>query len=195
MHIYTDDPLISPVSSDELVDWARLDSDDPMIDGALIAATSAVIAFLKLDLINRTWTLIHEDWPITGTMSCPSISRQTYSPKRRIELPYANLVSITEVLLNGEEETEYRVIKGKPYRIQLDSLGYTTSDSDALEVTYVAGYGVSANDVPAPIKQAILMTATYIISHNGECDAGNAISMSGAKPLLVPYAVRAGITI
>ena len=195
MHLRTDDPLKSPVFASELVSWARLDSDDPMIESALIAATSAVFAFLKQDLTTRTWTATFEDWPTNGTYSYPSISPANYGSRRRIELPYTNLISIDEVRINGELEAEYRIIKGKPYCIQFDNWGYTTDDIDALAITYKAGYGESTADVPEAIRKAIMLAATYIIAHNGECDAGDSLSLSGAKPLLVPYAVKAGITI
>lgn len=195
MHLHTDDPLQSPAFPNELADWAKLDSDDPMIDGALIAATSAVFAFTKQDLTERTWTLTHKDWPIEGTSEYRSVGRQNYYYRDRIELPYTNLISVESVEVNGESYTGYQVIKGKPYMLEFDSIGYTQDDNDALVVTYKAGYGPSTADVPDPVRTAIKMVATHIIMHSGSCDASDAIKLSGAHLLLTPYAVKAGITI
>lgn len=195
MHIVTDDALVSPVSDSELIDYARLDSDDPTVSTVLLSATSIVFAFLKQDLLTRTWTLTYKDWPICGTDTYPSLSRQNYAYKQRIELPYTNLLSVTSVTVNGELFTDYQAIKGKPYSLEFDSIGYANDDGDALVIVYDAGFGALASDVPQPIKNAVLMVATYLHSHNGMCDFGDALSMSGAKQLLTPYAVKAGIVI
>ena len=195
MDIVTDDALVSPVSDSELIDYAKLDSDDQTVSTVLLSATSIVFAFLKQDLLTRTWTLTYKDWPICGTDTYPSLSRQNYAYKQRIELPYTNLLSVTSVTVNGELFTDYEIVKGKPYLLDFDSIGYANDDSDALVVVYDAGFGALASDVPQPIRNAILMTATYLHSHNGMCDFGDALSMSGAKQLLTPYAVKAGIVI
>lgn len=196
MNIETNEPLVSPVFASELVRYARLDSDDPMIDTVLLSATSAVFSFLKQDLTTRTWTLTYKDWPIEGTTStASSISRQNYAYRQRIELPYANLVSVESVTVNGEIVTDYQVIKGKPYMVEFDTIGYTQDDNDALVVTYKAGFGDSTADVPQAIRNAIMMTASYIHAHNGACDYTDALNASGAKQLLIPYAAKAGIVI
>jgi hypothetical protein len=195
MHVYTDDALISPVFASELAEWAKLDSDDPTIDGALSLATSAVFSFTKQDFTERTWTLTHKDWPTLGTAMRYNISPNDYGYCKRIELPYANLISVESVTVNGDAVTDFRTIKGKPCQIELDTIGYTDTDSDALVVVYKAGYGTSTADVPDAVRKAIMLTATYIIAHNGMCQAGEALTMSGAKSMLAPYAVRAGITI
>ena len=86
-NIMTMDALVSPATAQELVDWARLDSDDPKIESSLLVATRLVISFLKLDLLPRTYTLTYEDWPIVGTVSGGILSQQNYALKSRIELP------------------------------------------------------------------------------------------------------------
>lgn len=195
MNIETADPLVSPVFASELANYAKLDSDDPMIETVLLSATSAVFSFLKQDLTARTWTLTHHDWPICGTPYEKSISPQNYKHKMRIELPYTNLVEVDNVLINGEVVTDYEIIKGKPYMLEFDNIGYTTTDSDALVVTYKAGFGTNSADVPQTIRNAIMMAAGYMHAHNGACDYNDALAMSGAKQLLTPYAVKAGLVI
>lgn len=196
-NIMTMDALVSPATAQELVDWARLDSDDPKIESSLLVATRLVISFLKLDLLPRTYTLTYEDWPIVGTVSGGILSQQNYALKSRIELPYANTISITSVTVNGVAlaSTEYRIIKGKPDRIQFDQFGYSTSDNTALEVVYTAGYGATFADVPVPIIQAVVMVAGYVHTHAGGCDMASAVKSSGASELLTPYAAMAGLSL
>lgn len=195
MQLKTNDPIVSPVDSADFINWARLDSDDPTVAPLLISATAIVISFLKQDLINREWTLTHQDWPIAGTAAWPSISRQTYRVKARIDLPYAMLQSVTSVKVNGELSTDYDTIKGKPDQLEFDDYSVSDGDNPALEVVYTAGFGETADDVPDEIKNAIMMVGTYLHSHNGMCDYGDAVKMSGAAALLTPYAVCGGMVL
>lgn len=195
MNIETTDPLESPVFASELVRYARLDSDDPMIETVLLSATSAVFSFLKQDLMTRTWKLTYRDWPSVGAPYYNQIYHRGYSLRHCIELPYTNLVSIDSVLLGGEASTDYLVNSGKPYVLEFDNFYTSNDDENAIEITYKAGFGDSTADVPQPIRNAIMMAAGYIHAHNGACDYNDALTMSGAKQLLTPYAVKAGIVI
>ena len=192
--IVTLDALSAPVSREDLIDWARLDSDDPKIDSCLLIATSQVIAFLRLELLPRAYTLTYEDWPIVGTVTSPSLSRNNYAYKSRIDLDYANLVSITSVKINDVALTtdDYRLIPGKPYQIEFDQISFSNNDTSALEVQYTAGY-TDFSKVPEAIKQGVKMVAAYIHAHSGGCDSGDAVKLSGAAELLRPYAVSAGL--
>jgi hypothetical protein len=194
--IVTLDPLVAPVTDQELIDWARLDSDDPKIGPSLIMGTSLVISFLSLDLLQRAWSLTHDDWPTVGTLSGSKLSRQTYNNNTRVDLLYANLLSITTVKVNNEVQTtdDYRLIPGKPWKIEFQTFSTATAyfkEFPAIEVEYEAGYALAA-DIPEPIKQAVLLTSAYLISNSG-CVVSNAIKDSGASELLRPYAVNAGM--
>ena len=196
INIVTLDPLVTPVTDQELIDWARLDSDDPKIGPSLIMGTSLVISFLSLDLLQRTWTLTHDDWPTVGTVSGSKLSRQTYASNTRIDLLYANLLSVTTVKVNDEVQTtdDYRLIPGKPWQIEFKTFSTATAyykEFPAIEVVYEAGYAL-ASEIPDAIKQAILITSSYLIMNSG-CSTGNAINESGAAELLRPFAVNAGM--
>jgi uncharacterized phiE125 gp8 family phage protein len=194
MHLHTDDVLKSPVFPSELVAFARLDEDDPLIETVLLSATHAVFAFLKQDLLTRTWTLTHRYWPTSGTGFRSSIIKQLYANDCYIDLPYTNLIGIDSVLVCGEASTDYLINPGKPYSIEFNNYS-TSSDQNALVVTYKAGFGDNTADIPQPIRNAIMMAAGYIHAHNGACDYTDALTSSGAKQLLIPYAVKAGIVI
>jgi hypothetical protein len=194
--IVTLDPLVAPLTDQELVDWGRFDSDDPKIGPSLIMGTSLVISFLKLDLLQRSWKLTHEDWPTVGTLSGSKLSKHTYASNTRVSLLYANLLSITTVKVNNEVQTtdDYRLIPGKPWQIEFQTFSTATAyykEFPAIEIEYEAGYAL-ASSIPDPIKQAILITSSYLIMNSG-CASGNAINESGAAELLRPYAVNAGM--
>jgi len=59
--------------------------------------------------------------------------------------------------------------------------------NNAIEITYVAGYGDAA-DVPAAMKRAIKMLASKMYSERGDgCSAEDAYSASGAKSIIELY--------
>lgn len=191
----TTDVLKPPVRGFELSRWARLDSDDPTIETTLVLATSLVVSFLKQDLLTRNWSLKYKEWPTVGTYSSRAISPASACLKSCIELPNANLQAVTSVKVNNVVTTDYTIVAGKPTALQFDTIPTYDSDNYALEVEYTAGYGTSLESVPRPIRDAILMVAAYIAEHRGGCDSGDAISQSGAKMFLIPYAVNGGIAL
>ena len=125
-----------------------------------------------------------------------AISPNTFYFRQIVELPNANLQSITSVKINNVLTTDYIILDGNPSALQFDNIATYNSDNYALEVEYVAGYGVNQSDVPTPIRDAILMTAAYISENRGGCsNGGSALDMSGAKMLLTAYAIRGGIVL
>ena len=196
MYLITTGALVSPVSSKQLSDWARLDEDDPTISATLTIATSLVINYLKLDLINRTWYLKFKDWPSVGTYMRDSLSPNNNYLRLRIELPKANLQSVTSVKINNVLTTDYTILGGNPSLLQFDDIATYDVDNYALEIEYVAGYGANARDVPETIRNGILMVAAYISENRGGCSSGgDPLTMSGAKSLLSAYAIRGGIVL
>lgn len=186
----TSEPIASPVTEQELADWLALpDATDPTLTPILKAATSSVIRWLGLDLLARDWTLTHYYWPTHGTMSTPSLSRQNGYYKREISLPYANLLSATDVALYGDATTDYNVLGDtvvldfNVYRTEVDG----TNENPAIVINYSAGFGATSADIPDDIKTAITMLAAYNYEHRGGCSAGNALTDSGAASMLTSY--------
>lgn len=186
----TIDPIASPVTEQELADWLALpDATDPTLAPILKAATSSVIRWLGLDLLARDWTLTHNYWPTNGTMSSPSLSGQNGYYKREIGLPYANLLSVTDVALYGDLTTDYNVLGDtvvldfNVYRTEVDG----TNENPAIVISYSAGFGETSADIPDDIKTAITMLAAYNYEHRGGCSAGNALTDSGAASMLTSY--------
>jgi uncharacterized phiE125 gp8 family phage protein len=193
----TTDPIVAPVTQQELMDWLVLPLADPTLAQLLTAATGSVIRFLGLDLLERGWTLTHWDWPTSGTAALPTLSRQNGGPLREIVLPYANLLAVSSVEVYGEAVTNFiqraDSIVLEPLDVTLSATG--TNTDPALVVAYSAGYGATNADVPSDIKQAILQLAAFNYEHRGSCDATQALTKSGARELLQPYQSAANLVL
>ena len=152
-------PLVEPVTNDEVKLYARIDgsSEDTLIDSFIQAVREATEKFLGRALINQSITVSLNEWPI--------------SP---IELPRPPLVSITEVRTVGEDLSEsvyssdyyYVQTKKEPGElvIKFDKSDPCNTDRyfGGYEIEFIAGYGATAEDVPQPIKLAIILWAADI---------------------------------
>lgn len=54
---------------------------------------------------------------------------------------------------------------------------------NAIKITYIAGYGANASDVPANIRRALIMMAVHLYTNRGDCD-GDCVTKSGANAYL-----------
>jgi len=171
----TNDPLVSPVTAQELADFLRADISDPLLSPMLTAATESVISFTKRDLIVRAWKLIYWDWPKAGKKLCNEI--------KLLNATSGNETTVSQVLINGEVDTSHTLRNDSIYFEYLS----VTSDPEvkALEIDYTTGYA-NAAAVPQAIKEAIKLIASYLYTNRG-CSAKEALHSSGAAVILAPY--------
>ncbi len=188
MTAQTNDPLQSPVTAQELADWlAPLDSADPLLDPMLLTATDAVIRRLGYDLLARDWTYTLWDWPVLGTPTSPSLSRQASELDRVIGLPYAKIISLDSVTSYGAAVTG-TVARQDDVALPrgVERYAHQTNDDPALVFEYRAGFG-EVDDVPNSIKTAIKQMAGFLYEHRGACSATDAMHKSGAAVMLIPW--------
>lgn len=198
MRAYTNDPLVSPVTNQELADWLYLDDDtDPLLPVMTVTATQAVVDYMQRDLLPRAWILTHEDWPsVSPARRYSDVTFDFTCFKRVIDLPYAGAISVDTVTVYGEETTEYRLLDSLPSKIKFHYRATVTDENEpAIVVNYTAGMGATPADIPQAIKTAILMIAAYMFEHRGQCDAETAIKDTGAATVLQPFRVAAGLVV
>ena len=198
MRAYTNDELISPVTNQELADWLRLDDDtDPLLPVMTVTATQAVIDYLQRDLLPRNWVLVHEDWPtVSPARRYTDITFDFTCFMRVVELPYAGAISVDSVSVYGEATAEYRLLDSLPSKIKFHYQSTIFDDDNpAITVSYTAGMGATADDIPQAIKTAILMTAAFLYEHRGQCTAEDALKDSGAAASINAFRVRAGLVV
>lgn len=169
---WTNDPIISPVTNQELADFLAVEPTDPLLTGLALSATAAVMKFTSVELVRRTWHWQADRYPerqaaYLGLGSTPAVSQWW------ITLPAWPLVSVESVTADDFEfETHSsRLFVHKP--------------EYPLAVEYTAGYETAY--VPDIYKQAIMMLAAYMYEHRGSCDANDAGRLSGAFGILAPY--------
>lgn len=206
-------PSVEPVTAVQLQEHLRADVSilpNAEAEALIQEARQEIEDQSGLALINQSWRLSLDDWPNAqeqwwnGTMQA-SIS-ELYGPRGivgTIDLPRYPVGSITSITVYDEASNATSVtvaavfdidIYQRPARIRLKS-GQTwpvaLRPTNAVEIIYLAGYGTSANAVPAPLKRAIKLMAGYMFAHRGDgCDATEAYEKSGASAIVGKYKVK-----
>ncbi|MFP4538722.1 MAG: head-tail connector protein [Dichotomicrobium sp.] len=154
----TSAPEEKPVSLDEAKQHLRIlrDKEDDLIERLIATATADVEGRAGMTgraLITQSWEARFNCWPETG---------------KALELPYPPLKEVTSVKYldtDGVEQTldasVYEVdtlaVPGE-VRLAMDQSWPDIADRPgAVRVAFDAGYGAGPEDVPEPIRQAILL--------------------------------------
>lgn len=151
-------PTAEPVTLADTKLFLRVDHDDEdtLISTLIAAARLHVEAATSRVLMSQSWRYIRDDWPRGGIL----------------DLPLSPLQSVDEVIvldLDGNPETiaptDYLTdIAGSPTRIAFRG-GYRPPHPgqmiNGIEIDVTAGYGDTPEDVPAPIRAAILQLVSH----------------------------------
>lgn len=145
------EPSIEPLTADDVRNHSRIDDTigDAELEAYIKAARYYVEGVLNRQLISATYKLYLDAFP------------------GEIELPMPPLQSITSIEYIDTDGTEQTVTStvyqvdtnSEPGRVKLDYLKTWPSirggDYDSVTVTFVAGYGDAATDIPSNILQAM----------------------------------------
>ena len=184
--VLTSGPAIEPVTLAEAKAHLRVDgsAEDTLIGSLIITSRLYIEAALGLALITQSWSSFLDAWP----------------PGNQLALPLRPVQSIAAVKLYAADESVATVsadtyqLDGAAVPARLVRRGNLTwpkpsRAANGIEIAFVAGYGDAAADVPAPIRQAILLLVAHWHEHRepvaiGETDAS---APSMVSDLLQPY--------
>jgi hypothetical protein len=179
--VRTVDPTVEPVSVSEAKQHCRVieDADDDYITGLITAARIHAERQTNRAFLQQTWRMSldrfpgYQPWNL-GSPFAPVVGRQfstEYVCGRYMQppllLPRPKLIAVASleyIDINGELQTmdpgDY-VVGGDSEPAMLFPLPFTWWPAttwgrpDAVQVTYTAGYGSTADDVPENVKLAI----------------------------------------
>lgn len=180
-------PSIMPVTLAEAKAHCRIDhsDNDSMITSLIDAAVSYLDGYtgiLGRCLIEQTWELYYDTFPCGD-----------------LRIPLGKLISITSVEYVDPTTLLYVTWASANYEVDTYSLdgwvipvdGWPTpaDTSNAIRVTFKAGYGDEAGDVPAAIRQAILMMIGHWYENRETVIVGETAAQLplAAEALLAPF--------
>ena len=181
-------PAIEPISLNEMKDHLRVtgNDEDLYLNSLIKAARQHLESITGRAFITQTFQMLLDRFPMYEI----EVARS----------PLQSVTSITYTDNDGIVQTwtsaEYRVdTKSFVPRITPEydyiypSARYVTN---SITITFLAGYGNSAVDVPAPLRHAILLLAAHYYEHREEVTEINKLSAIpvGIDYLIAPYRAK-----
>lgn len=145
-------PAVEPLSLSEVKTFLRIDGSDEDSILATLISTARIIAeeLTGKALITQSWKLAYD---------------HTLPPC--VMLPNRPVQSITSVVSVSDIEASTTISSGTYYlNASRDTLMFESIPSGRrIEISYVSGYGNAATDVPADIRQAMLVHVATLYEH------------------------------
>lgn len=187
-----------PVALYDMKEFLRVDTDadDAVITAYIQTATEALKQYMRRAILTETFVFKADGFGVAGaddrllslgpgvhTASVPYI----LGGGETIDLPFPQLQSVTSVVTydrannaNTFDSSKYQVDlqSGRIYLNEGETWPSDLRAQDAVQITYVAGYGVG--NIPAPILQAI---RSYVEQMYEGCEG----MTDQIKRLLAPY--------
>ncbi len=175
---------VEVVTTAQIKSNLRIASDDTTHDTQIGICKDVSIdiakEFLQKSLMNRTLKLSLDNIPFSDSI-LPNTEGITTGPfleyrQRSVNLPFSPLVSVSSVKTFDDSDNETTMASSRYYvdtssdygRVVLRT-GETWDDmlrvANAIEITYVAGFGSVATSVPAGIRQGIIVLASHFFEN------------------------------
>ncbi len=178
----TTPPGIEPVTLAEAKAHLRVEhtADDSVIPEIITAARSWIEDLTATALITQTWRMSIDAWPETSVTLAPTPVQSVSSVK----------IFATDGTATTLATAAYDLLSvGRSARLIRTSGAVWPAPTRAqggVEITFVAGYGAAASDVPRPLRQALLMCVAHLYENRELVGEGAPLPM-GVEALLAPF--------
>jgi uncharacterized phiE125 gp8 family phage protein len=187
--VLTSAPALEPVSLAEAKAHLRVDgsAEDALIQSLIVTSRLHIEAALGLALITQSWSYFLDRWPKAG----------------RIVLPLRPVAALSHIRIWSEEGTSASLDpaaflldgQGMPPRLvaRSDVTGASAMrPANGIEIGFTAGFGPSADDVPATIRHALVLLVAHWYEHREPVEIGVGVNAVPAmvSDLLAPYRRR-----
>lgn len=183
--VLTSGPASEPVTVAEAKAHLRLDgsAEDALIASLILTSRLHIEAALGVALITQSWTLLLDRWPRGGAVPLPLRPVQTITSARVLAADGSpTVLASADYLLEGQ---------GMPPRLVNPNKAWPEPGRAAagIEIAFTAGFGTAASDVPAPIRQALLLLIAHWYEHRDPFEVGSPVTVipGAVSELLMPY--------
>lgn len=180
-------PAVEPVTVAEAKDHLRIDGaqDDAMLGHYITAARAFIEKRLHRSLIDTRWVIRRDTFPDYAQ----ELVRPPFSPTAERQAVVVTYIKDDDAgtLATMEEGNHYVVDRHTTPPLVSpggDELWPPVAAvENAVSITWWSGYGATGADVPAPLRQAVMMLSGAWFLHR------EAVSTEGPTP--IPYGVEA----
>ena len=177
-------PAVEPLGLDEAKAHLRLDGadEDALVERLIAAARAQVEGATWLVMIAQSWRAALEAWPRHRTVTLPVRPLLSVEAVRAFDADGAATLVPAE---DYEVEPETATVA-----LKADAAGLAPAVSaGGFEIHFTAGFGPEGSDVPAPLRQAMLMLLAHWFEQRSAVAVGDAPATvpAGAAALIAPY--------
>jgi uncharacterized phiE125 gp8 family phage protein len=181
-------PVVEPVSLPEVKAHLRIDvaDEDALLGSLIVTSRLQIEAALALALNSQSWRLTLDCWPLGGTVEIPIRPLQSANGIRVRDLaemavtvdPFAYAIDVASDIGRIAPRSGYWPQPG--------------IRQNGIEIDFVAGFGPAPADVPALIRQALLMLIAHWYENREPAAVGSPAARipDDVSALLAPYVVR-----
>lgn len=183
--VMTSGPAAEPVTVAEAKAHLRIDhnAEDVLIGSLILTSRLHIEAALGLALISQGWRLLLDRWPSRGS----------------VRVPLRPMIGVGEVRVRAADGAP-TVVPASDYVVDLESAEPRIARAAAswpepgravhgIEIDFTAGFGAAASDVPAPIRQAVLLLVAHWYEHRDPIEIGSDATVipHGISEMLAPW--------
>lgn len=179
-YILVTDSATEPLTLAEVKTYLRIDGTD--YDNILTPLIKTVRQLAEKitgrDMINKTWKTYLDCFPYRDGIELRKSKLQSITSINYYTSSVLTLLSSATYYVTDEDS--YSSI----YLVDGQSYPSTDTRKQAVEITFVSGYGIDATFVPEALKQAMLSHIAYLFENTGDCtDSG----VAQFKQMYFPY--------
>ena len=184
--ILTAGPAVEPVALADAKAHLRIDGtdEDALLGSLIVTSRLHVEALTSLALIMQSWSYFIDTWPRSPSVKLPLRPVQSIAAVRIYDRNAVVTTLDPETYLLDGTTTPARLVRQDgvawphPRRV-----------ANSIEIAFTAGFGNAATDVPAPIRQAIMLLIAHWYEHRSPFEVG--VQAQPPPPtvtdLLAPY--------
>lgn len=154
-------PPAEPITLAEARTFLRVDHDteDALIGSLITAARATVEALTRRALIDQSWRLIRDAWPVSGLIAAP------INPLREVTGAYVLDVAGGEMPVPvGAFICDTARLPGL-IRVDRSIVIAPGRAIAGIAIDVVAGHGASADHVPSPLIEAVRVVLAHFYEH------------------------------
>lgn len=182
-YILVTDAAEEPLTLEEVKTFLRIDGNDydNIITPLIKTVRQLAEKIIGRDMVNKTWKTYFDYFLFSSFKSniypffCPN-----YFGEYTVEILKSKLQSITSIkyysndVLTVYDSSNYYISDNSDYAsIYLKSNATTPTNIDerkqAIEITFVSGYGASRDDIPQALREAMLYHIAALFENAGDC--------------------------
>ncbi|MFA5900725.1 MAG: head-tail connector protein [Hyphomicrobium sp.] len=184
--VLTSAPATEPVSVSEAKAHLRVDgaAEDTLIASLILTSRLHIETALGLALITQSWRLHLDRWPDARDVAVPMRPLESVDEVRVISADGdPTIIAASQYLVDATSVP--------PRLVRRAALPVPGQVARGIEIDFTAGYGDEPEDVPAPIRQALLLLVAHWYEHRDPIEVGAADTVipSVVSDLLAAYRV------